>query len=207
MNTFLPEHQFWRAAVRLDKRRLIKQRLEALDCLYVVLTLNQLKGRCTFEEPLSHFFPASYEYNGNLVIKHGRNHACVKQWMENPYTLTRYLHCISLECNTRNVADNAHIHLCSAKLFDALNFRRDRELNRTNWWENPYFIHQHRAALLQKDFAHYSEFYPHITAAPTSDYFWWDPTREKFYRIVKATRKTPHHYVYYDFLPVGDSSA
>lgn len=112
-----------------------------------------------------------------------------------------------LECNTRNVADNAHIHLCSAKLFDALNFRRDRELNRTNWWENPYFIHQHRAALLQKDFAHYSEFYPHITAAPTSDYFWWDPIQEKFYRIIKATRKTPHHYVYYDFLPVSDSSA
>lgn len=193
--------------MRLDKKRLVKQRLEALDCLYVVLATNSTERKISLPADLHAYFPVSYTRTGPLVIKRWRNHACVRQWMENPYTLAHYLFQIAYECDHQKVADNAAVSRCASKLLADLNFRAERELNRTHWWTNTYFIHQHRAALLQKDFAHYSEFYPFITPAPTSDYFWWDPVQERFYRIVKAARKIPHHYVYYDFLPVGDSSA
>lgn len=91
MQTFLPYENFVMSAQVLDRQRLGKQRLEALECLNLIL-----------DKPLAIVFPDKKIWKSD---RHA-NHPCRWQWQGHPDWLAMYGMFICSEWIARGYVDN-----------------------------------------------------------------------------------------------------
>lgn len=140
MQTFLPYADFKKSAECLDRARLGKQRVEAYQIL------------CSLLKP---------DYGW-------KNHPAVKMWKGCEVSLFSYAYTIVNEWQNRGYQDSMY-----GKLQDfqaSLQGESITSLEPPSWLGNERFHSAHRAALLAKDFAHYSQF--GWKEEPKLDYFW-----------------------------------
>ncbi len=96
-----------------------------------------------------------------------KNHPCTKQWRGFELSLSLYTWEIIKEWKKRGYCDS-----CEEKLLNLIPRREflDNSVPEPPWLGNHYFHSSHRAALLHKNFGHYSKF--GWTEEPKLDYFW-----------------------------------
>ena len=142
MQTFLPTPDFATSARWLDRRRLGKQRLEALQIL------RGLRG---------------YTQGWN-------NHPAVQQWRGYEAALAQYGLACCAEWTARGYIDNM------APLLRALQSTLEPAVL-PPWLGDARLHASHRAALLAKDYAWYSQF--GWSESPGIDYYW--PSKDPIY--------------------------
>ena len=144
MQTFLPYPCFTRSAACLDYRRLGKQRVECLQ----IFRANSLT------DPTVGW----------------RNHPTTLMWCGYDQALCSYALAVCEEWTRRNYVSNI-----TSFFTDFLATCPDWDDSMDpSWLGHPSFHASHRAALLAKDPAHYSQF--GWTEEPKLDYWW--PTKE-----------------------------
>lgn len=96
-----------------------------------------------------------------------QNHPCTKQWRGFEVSLSLYTFEIIKEWKRRNYKDS-----CEEKLFKLIERKDfiDKPVQEPPWLGNYYFHSSHRAALLYKNFEHYSKF--GWTEEPKLCYVW-----------------------------------
>lgn len=97
MQTFLPYPDFKKSAEVLDLRRLGKQRLEALDCLYVCL-------RHRGEDIGDKLYKTRQQ--AEVVWERYKNHPTVRMWRGFEFQLVNYIHAVCLEWVKRGYLDS-----------------------------------------------------------------------------------------------------
>lgn len=152
MQTFLPTPNFVEVAKLLDYRRLGKQRLEALECLNIILG-----------KPLAEHFPDNKVYSGT---RHD-NHPCRWTWQGYPEWLAAYGSIICLEWTERGYVDNQlPIYGLLVEQFDL----QVTEDNRPPWLGDEDIHYSHRSNLIQKRPDIYGELWPDVE--PGIQYLW-----------------------------------
>ncbi len=126
MITFLPYSNFDKVAQCLDRQRLGKQRLEALQILNII----------------------------NDPTKGYQHHPAIKMWRAYPYTLARYGHTMCLQWQQRGYIDNLLPQFNN--YLATLPVNQLPTWLQSNTHENRLLITTHRANLLRKDPQFYS---------------------------------------------------
>lgn len=153
MQTFLTfPDSFKRTASTLDNKRLGKQRVEAKQ---ILLTNQKYQAYQEQYTPLS--VPSNLAW---------RNHPAVKMWRGYDGMLALYGRAICVEWKARGFQDSL------LPFFESILI--SRPLDYPHWLSTPAIIEKvvasHRASLLSKDFAHYSQYWPDIP--PKYGYYW-----------------------------------
>ena len=167
MQTFLPFPDFARSAACLDRQRLGKQRLEAKQILQAnlqgptVLKLNVV-GASPEWGPVPTSLPDGYR----IAATGWYNHVVVRMWRGHELQLARYGMAICSEWVRRGYEDAQ---------FEFFADTAESLMERGTSDERPPWLTEamcscHRAALLGKDFAHYSQF--GWGEIPTDGYVW-----------------------------------
>lgn len=102
-----------------------------------------------------------------------RNHPAVRMWSGYEVALLDYAFAVVFEWRERGYQDTMLSTLNSE--FCALN---SAKVVRPHWLGDRRLHSSHRAALLRKDFEHYSKIKPRWKEEPNVDYFWPEPTIE-----------------------------
>jgi hypothetical protein len=158
MQTFLPYPEFERTAQVLDNKRLGKQRLEALECLYLITDM-----------PLYTIFPNLNKANSvtgkrtpipNEKTRH-YNHPCRWQWQGYPGYLALYGEAICLEWIDRGFEDNQLPRF--QELINMLGLYRNKGyMERPTWLGDPAYHRSHQASLVSKLPSLYSADFPDV---------------------------------------------
>lgn len=156
MQTFLPYPQFWESARVLDRQRLGKQRVEALQILKV---LQQGEWSCpSCHSLVTHFNPYKtgyhcYQCEAPLKKTAWYNHPAVKMWKGHTDALMVYLKHICLEWTNRGYVDN-----CLNKALE-LGYSVPEAVQLPPWVDDEAFHRSHQSNLLRKDPKHYGQFF------------------------------------------------
>ena len=160
MQTFLPWDDFFDSAGTLDRLRLGKQRVEAMQIL------NALEG----SQP--HRFPTSIELFGPQIG--WVNHPAVLMWKNYEHALCLYGIEVCNEWTSRGYKDgvrNRFLEFLEKHYTSGV-----QPVPMPPWLGREEFHESHRAALVAKDHGHYSELFPG-TAGKLN--YWW-PTEHGF---------------------------
>jgi hypothetical protein len=165
MQTFLPYPNFAESARVLDRSRLGKQRLEAIEILTIItgaiphgLTKT---GRNVAEPSL---------IDGQRY-KHHRNHPAVLMWTGYPDALAAYYMAVVREWQIRGYQHNMGF------------LRVPSRYGLPPWIGHQRFHISHQSRLVQKNPTHYRPVFPE--APDDLDYFW--PTKEDYWRNMTAS--------------------
>jgi hypothetical protein len=168
MQTFLPSSNFIETAKILDYKRLGKQRLEAIDILY--LSLRHTK------RDMRDFFNKS-DKQAEYLWKRYRNHPAVLMWNHYEKALALYGYIICLIWKNRGYKDNQletfGTFLKTEGVLDWLLFDGKNDyvnIPYPEWLGNEKFHASHRSNLLRKN----KEFYSQYNWKETDDlpYIW-----------------------------------
>ena len=149
MQTFLPDQDFEKSAKVLDNKRLNKQIVEAMQIMSATL---------------------------DPYVKNGQNHPACKMWKGHALTLATYGLAMCNEYTIRAEYKKHHSYDPIFKML-ALSFGSlGIESEKPEWLGDERIHATHRAALLAKDFEHYSQFGWHeepmdLTQKPLP-YYW-----------------------------------
>lgn len=154
MQTFLTNKSFLQTAQSLDDRRLNKQRVEAFQ-IYNAARGIRLDAKGNYVGPAIGW----------------RNHPAVRMWRGYESLLCIYGYQISLECQRRNIADNAGLHEFFA------NRMHRHEYIVPFWYADPVLsdklIFTHRCNLVRKDAEFYHPKFPDVPENYEDiSYFW-----------------------------------
>lgn len=157
MQTFLPYPDFEETAKALDYKRLGKQRIEALECLYVNY---RHKGVDLREE-----FEMSDKY-AEYTWKRFENHPCAKMWYCWEGCLFEYAITMCTEWKARGYNDNTLLKLLKAQSLVEWN------LYTPFWLGDNEFHNMHKRVLLDKNYEHYVNLWPDLKPAKKIDGRW-----------------------------------
>lgn len=155
MQTFLPWDDFEESAASLDQKRLGKQRVEAMQILNILVSLE----------------PTLLPRNESSDQKRGwARHPATLMWQGYEHALAEYGIAICEEWKARGYNDGC---LARFKQHIELNVPRDRGLTvaaEMPWWfGEPEFHESHRAMLMLKDPLFYG---PQFPPSEMTDYWW-----------------------------------
>ena len=176
MQTFLPFADFSKSAACLDDKRLGKQRVE---CLQILKAL-QSPARC---EPCKGTGTLSFGWirgvaqsmaqcprckASGYIPRAWANHPATRMWRGYEHTLTNYLEAVIEEWEFRGVEDTVWRRV-NEEFRDIVNTAYS-DCMYPHWLGDERLHSSHRAALLYKLPAHYSQF--GWTETPKQDYYW-----------------------------------
>ena len=189
MQTFLPYPDFVKSAQCLDYRRLGKQRVEAKQILEINLMLTNTDKYIVCSECDSIFprgtkmdgtchpykvhdllayrrLPNEYQpsTSGFLKIK-WENHPAVLMWRSYENSLLQYLSIICLTWRSLGYKDTIYDWA-----IQIIMNKKDIMVKDPHWLGDERLHSSHRAALLAKDYEHYSQF--GWKEQPVIDYYW-----------------------------------
>lgn len=156
MQTFLPFPDFTKSAQCLDRLRLGKQRVEALQIL------NALTGKSAGW--INH--PATKMWRGYEQLLCGYCGAMILEWTKRGYKDTCWKKLLNI---WNELVDTDRLSLTATSCSNE-EFRYPPWCERPTWLGNEDFHKSHQSNLLRKDFAHYSQFFPGVEA--TLPYIW-----------------------------------
>jgi hypothetical protein len=132
MNTFLVDKSFIKTAQYLDRQRLGKQRVEAIQMLDIMCDSNK---------------------------KGWRNHPCFKMWDGHPRLLAAYGLAVCDEWIKRGYVDNLKSRFFNKfAYFDNLILDDKYSESLPKWYNNEEFYSRYRSILLYKNYEWYSQF-------------------------------------------------
>jgi hypothetical protein len=167
MQTFLPYKNFNLCARALDRKRLGKQRVEALQILYALTGLS-----ASIVNPA-----VGEEYTKTTTKKHGwSNHPAVLMWKGHERALIRYGIAMCQEWIRLGYKDT-----CTKKFLYVQSLLKDAS-DSNPWWLGDDRLHSsHRSNLIRKDSSFYGNTFKEDDSMP---YFW--PTRETINEVKAA---------------------
>ncbi len=157
MQTFLPYPQVWRTAKVLDRQRLGKQRVEALQ---ILRTLHQGPWTCwSCHQPVTHFNPYKtgyhcYHCEAPLKRTAWYNHPAVKMWKGHETALMHYLKHICEEWVSRGYKDT-----CWEKAKAEFGWSEPSAVEMPSWYDDEAFHRSHQSNLLRKNPEYYGQFF------------------------------------------------